>query len=215
MKINRDKFFSVARELVFDGQIKDPKQVEGLNRILDYWESWPDKDLRRLSYVLATVHWETGKTFQPVREAYWLSENWRKNNLRYYPYYGRGDVQLTWKENYIKMGNLLGINLVDNPDKALDPSISVQVLFEGMYKAESGLGDFTQQSLDQYFNDTVDDPKGARKIVNGTDKDDEIAAIYEEYLVAVKQSVEQTTQSPQLTIWERFIKWLVSLFSGG
>ena len=47
--------------------------------------------------VLATVEWETNKTFQPVREAYWLNEDWRRAHLKYYPYYGRGFVQLTWK----------------------------------------------------------------------------------------------------------------------
>ena len=49
------------------------------------------------AYGLATAWWETNKTMQPVREAYWLSEAWRKPNLRYYPHYGRGYVQLTWK----------------------------------------------------------------------------------------------------------------------
>lgn len=42
----------------------------------------------QIAYVLATVDWETNKTFKPVKEAYWLSENWRKKNLRYYPFYG-------------------------------------------------------------------------------------------------------------------------------
>jgi peptidoglycan hydrolase-like protein with peptidoglycan-binding domain len=51
------------------------------------------------AYVLATTQWETNQTFKPVREAYWLSENWRKTHLRYHPFYGRGFVQLTWKNN--------------------------------------------------------------------------------------------------------------------
>ncbi|MGR9074141.1 MAG: peptidoglycan-binding protein, partial [Gammaproteobacteria bacterium] len=56
----------------------------------------------QVSYVLATTQWETAQTFRPVKEAYWLSEDWRKNNLRYFPYYGRGYVQLTWEKNYEK-----------------------------------------------------------------------------------------------------------------
>lgn len=56
----------------------------------------------QIAYVLATVEWETAKTFKPVREAFWLSEAWRKKNLRYYPFYGRGYVQLTWEKNYKK-----------------------------------------------------------------------------------------------------------------
>ena len=42
----------------------------------------------QIAYVLATVEHETANTFKPIKEAYWLSENWRKRNLRYYPYYG-------------------------------------------------------------------------------------------------------------------------------
>ncbi len=45
----------------------------------------------QIAYVIATVEWETGNTFKPVKEAYWLSEDWRRRNLRYYPYFGRGE----------------------------------------------------------------------------------------------------------------------------
>jgi hypothetical protein len=49
-----------------------------------------------MAYVLATTQWETAQTFKPVREAFWKDEEWRRVNLaRYYPYYGRGFVQLT------------------------------------------------------------------------------------------------------------------------
>ena len=41
-------------------------------------------DERQIKYILATVEHETNDTFMPVKEAYWLSENWRKRNLRYY-----------------------------------------------------------------------------------------------------------------------------------
>jgi hypothetical protein len=33
---------------------------------------------KQIAYVLATVEWETGCTFQPVREVYWKSEAWRR-----------------------------------------------------------------------------------------------------------------------------------------
>jgi peptidoglycan hydrolase-like protein with peptidoglycan-binding domain len=50
----------------------------------------------QMAYVLATTQWETAQTFKPVREAFWKDEEWRRVNLaRYYPYYGRGFVQLT------------------------------------------------------------------------------------------------------------------------
>ena len=51
-------------------------------------------DSNQTAYTIATVEHETGGTFLPVREAYYISksfdvaEKWRKNNLRYYPFYG-------------------------------------------------------------------------------------------------------------------------------
>jgi hypothetical protein len=79
--------------------------------------------------ALATVAIETASTFAPVREAFWLSEEWRRANLaRYWPYYGRGHIQLTWRENYVTYGQQLGVDLVGNPDLALDPEISARVL---------------------------------------------------------------------------------------
>lgn len=88
--------------------------------------------------MIATVAIETARTFRPVREAFWTSEAWRRANLRYYPYYGRGYIQLTWGENYRKYGPLIAalwntspdqpdFDLVNFPDRALDPDISAAV----------------------------------------------------------------------------------------
>jgi hypothetical protein len=78
--------------------------------------------------AIGTVDIETAHTFAPVREAFWLSEAWRQTNLRYYPYYGRGFVQLTWESNYRRVGDVLGVDLVGNPDLALDPRIAADAL---------------------------------------------------------------------------------------
>jgi len=127
----------------------------------------------QIAYVIATAEWETNHTCRPVREAYWLSEDWRKKHLRYYPYYGRGYVQLTWETNYKKFGKLLGIDLVNNPDRALEPEHAVKILVIGM---RDGL--FTGMSLDDCTDSegTVDYVK-ARRIINGTDKDEVIASM--------------------------------------
>lgn len=76
----------------------------------------------------ATVGVET-RAFLPVREAWWLSEAWRAANLRYYPYYGRGLIQLTWASNYARAERELGIGgLVADPDLALDERHSARIL---------------------------------------------------------------------------------------
>ena len=92
----------------------------------------------QIAYVWATAQWETAHTFEPVKEAFWLSENWRKRNLRYYPYYGRGYVQLTWKRNYQNYENILVEKLVSKPNLALDRRIALFVLVHGFK-----LGTFT------------------------------------------------------------------------
>jgi putative chitinase len=84
--------------------------------------------VRSLAAAIATTAIETASTFEPVREAYWLSEAWRRANLRYYPYYGRGDIQLTWLSNYLAAEEEIPIpGLVANPDLALEPGNAARI----------------------------------------------------------------------------------------
>ncbi|WNG58864.1 hypothetical protein F0U59_32130 [Archangium gephyra] len=139
--------------------------------------------LEQISYVLATVELETGH-FQPIREADYLgarAEGYRKNNLRYYPYYGRGYVQLTWKANYEKYAKLLGVDMVKTPDLALRPDVALFVLVHGMKK-----GTFTGVSLSTYINASRVDFRGARAIINGSDKAAQCAGYANKWLSALK-----------------------------
>jgi predicted chitinase len=129
------------------------------------------------AYVIATAQWETANTFKPVREAFWKSEAWRKQNLRYWPYYGRGLVQLTWKTNYQKYGKILGINLVGNPDLALNPNVSLFTLVHGFLT-----GSFTGRKLTDYVNNSKTDFTNARRCINGKDKALQIADLVTKYL---------------------------------
>ncbi len=80
--------------------------------------------------MIGTVAIESASTFQPVREAFWMSEEWRRNNLRYYPFYGRGPIQCTWEENYRSGDQWIGeiwndgipvLDSTQDPDAMLDP----------------------------------------------------------------------------------------------
>ena len=44
-----------------------------------------------------------------------------------YKYRGRGIVQLTGKDNYKKYGDLLGVDLINNPDLANNPDIAAKI----------------------------------------------------------------------------------------
>jgi len=133
-----------------------------------------------IQYVLATVQHETNDTFNPVREAYWRSEVWRKRNLKYYPYYGRGYVQLTHKSNYDKFSKILGIDLVKNPNLALEPDIATFILLYGMKK-----GTFTGLRLKDFFNASGSNFIEARRIVNGKDKAEHIAELAQKIEISV------------------------------
>ncbi|BAQ65542.1 peptidoglycan-binding domain-containing protein [Geminocystis sp. NIES-3709] len=130
----------------------------------------------QIAYVLATAQWETANTFKPVKEAYWLSEDWRRKNLRYFPFYGRGFVQITWMANYQKYSRILGIDLVNFPDKVLEPNISLFILVHGCKN-----GVFTGMSIEDYINNNVVDFHNARRVINGIDKAQEIANIAREW----------------------------------
>lgn len=130
----------------------------------------------QLAYLLATAYWETAHTMKPVKEAYWLSETWRQKNLRYYPWYGRGYVQLTWEANYKKASTELGVDLIGNKDLAMDPVIAAKIAVLGMVE-----GWFTGKKLSDYITLQKSDFVSARRIINGTDKADKIADIAKQY----------------------------------
>lgn len=189
MKIDRALLINTVRPTVFGGALS-LGQSAGLAAIIDEWESRPElTDERWLADILGQGFWESAQTLQPVREAFYLNppgpdqngpigpaEAFRKT-LSYYPFYGRGLIQDTWEDNYRKMQMILqprfpGLDLVGNPDAALQMDISVASMFEGMIR-----GTFTGAKLGDYFNSTTCDWPNSRRIVNGTDHMDQIANI--------------------------------------
>lgn len=186
--LDRDKFFSTIKASLFKQFAQS--QVNGISFILDGWNLSGLTDLRWLAYMLGTIYWETAKTFQPVKEYGNLAY---LKNKRYFPYYGRGYVQLTWQENYQLMSHYWNkyhpdetIDLVRNPDLAQNPRIALFILFEGMTRGRSSKGDFTGKSLEDYFNNDKTDWLGARRIINGTDKAKQIAEISQRFYDALR-----------------------------
>ena len=82
--------------------------------------------------ALATVGVETG-SFRPIPEYASGDEyegradlgNTQPGDGRRYK--GRGFIQITGRSNYTTYGNLLGVDLVGNPDLALDPTVASQI----------------------------------------------------------------------------------------
>lgn len=130
------------------------------------------------AYVLATAYHETAHTMKPVRE--YGGEAYLQKK-KYYPYVGMGYVQLTWKENYEKASRKLGVDFVTNPKLLLKQEYAAKILVIGMVE-----GWFTLRKLSDYITLYKSDFKGARKIINGTDKASLIAGYAEEYDALLK-----------------------------
>lgn len=189
--MNRTQFFAAIKAPLFAGRFTQ-KQVEGIDAILDE-AARRSMDLNPLAYVLATSWWETGRKMQPVREI--GKGRGKPYGKKAGPfglvYYGRGDVQLTWLDNYVKLGAALGIDLVGNPDRALENHISKAILFTGM---SAGL--FTGHRLSDYFGPGKADWRGARRIVNGMDKAAEIAKAAQRFAAALDAAGYGTDAKP-------------------
>lgn len=162
--MSRTQFFNKVRKQLHQGKLNQ-EQVDGYEAILNELACY-DLSTQEKAYMLATAYHETKYTMQPVREAYWLSEAWRKKSLRYYPHYGRGYVQLTWPFNYERADRELGLNgaLVANLDLAMQPDIAAKIMIYGMRE-----GWFTTKKLSDYIKNGKADYVGARRIINGTD----------------------------------------------
>ena len=188
--INRDVYFNEVRDSLFSGALEQV-QVDGQSVILAVWDygagGTPMTDLRWLAYMLATVYHETSIRMWPITE--YGSDSYLQGK-EYWPYIGRGFVQLTWEDNYRKASSLLSLvderDLVKHPEMALDSLIATRVMFRGMAE-----GWFTGKQLGDYFSDTKDDPINARQIINGNDCDELIAAYHDTFLAALYASEEK------------------------
>lgn len=165
------------------------QNVLGTDKILAYGQA-RGTETNDLAYILATAWWESGQTMHPVVEAFWMSEDWRRRNLRYHPWHGRGLVQTTWRENYVKIGNLLGVDFTKQPSKLLQWEYALPALFVGMER-----GIYTGKKLSDYIDEIDEADKedlreyaNARRIVNGTDRQVDIGKIALTFEKALRRS---------------------------
>ena len=202
----RSAFFRAVRAI--HGALT-AEQVAGFEVLLDGFLA--DGLLDHLpvpAYLLATCWHETGKTMQPIAE--WGRREYfdrydpvladseeqrsrarRMGNTRQgdgFKYRGRGYVQLTWKANYAKAGRLLGVDLVANPDLALEPAIAYRILVTGMRE-----GWFTGKRLADYLRPgRAPDYIGARRVINGQDR----AALIAQYARQFERALTQARVAP-------------------
>lgn len=186
MKLNREIFWKNYKKS-FDSSVSQAT-VDSLNFILDRFED--DKRLKFISeysYVLATAYHESGlpvrvdgkkviQRFVPVKEGKGSASSsvWIKYQSKYWNtgYYGRGFVQITHKDNYAKIGELLGVGdlFVKNPDLMLEIKWAYEALVLGMYSGIYRSDRKGKQKLSRYFKSDdvdIDTYYNAREIING------------------------------------------------
>lgn len=76
---------------------------------------WKMHGFERVAQFLGTLSHESADLY------YWKEIG--GESMHYAPYYGRGPIQITWKENYKRIGDAIGQDLVRNPDLLYRPEI--------------------------------------------------------------------------------------------
>lgn len=187
-------------------------QVDGFNRIMAACNR-AQLSPQHAAYILATSWHETAHTMQAVAEygkgrklrygKWYTNSKGHKYGIRQgnrlkptyylesdypYLYYGRGHVQLTWLDNYIKLGLILGVDLANDPELALDPDISADILVVGSMQ-----GLFTGKSIPNYIKfGTYDEFVLARYVINGKDKRHLIAGYAKTIMTAMQLKDDDT-----------------------
>jgi len=174
MKFDHKKFFDLYKAGY--GSLTQSK-VEGIESVLNAIEADSEvMDVRWAAYMMATIKHECADTWKPIEEygkgkgrPYGSPVTVTGSDGKKYTntYYGRGYVQLTWKDNYSKMSKALGMgdDLLINPHRALEPAIAYDIMSYGMRH-----GSFTGKKLADYIHDEICDYKNARRIINILDQ---------------------------------------------
>lgn len=185
--INFKEFFDHCRSTIMAPRI-DADELKGSEAILKALEGLP---VAYVAYALATAWHETAHTMQPIKEyggdAYFFRMYDRAGNRPHVArrlgntrdgdgvkYAGRGYVQLTGRQNYERAGLKLNKRLSSYPDMALRPDIAAAIMREGMLE-----GWFTARKFSTYLPHCSpagrEEFRKARRIINGSDKDRQIA----------------------------------------
>jgi predicted chitinase len=173
------EFFASVRTQF--GPLSQP-QVDGFNALLS--ETLGMKTPHR-AYVLATAWHETARKMQPIAEiGKGKGKPYGKPDSTGKAPYGRGYVQLTWRDNYAKADQKLGLGgaLAKDYDLAMRADIAAKVIVRGMAE-----GWFTGKKLDDYTGYV-----GMRHIVNGTDRANMIAGYAEKFETALRAAATAT-----------------------
>lgn len=173
-------------KILFNRKTIDQKFVNSVNGLFQVFNEYNNEggtNLLYVAYMLATSYHETAYRMEAIKEygsANYFSKYGRgelakrlgnRSVAEGIKFAGRGHVMITGRDNYQKFTDILGIDLISNPDLALNPVVSAKILVIGSLK-----GVFTTRKLSDYitygsYNDFVE----ARRVINGVDRKYDIA----------------------------------------
>lgn len=199
--VDYGKFYDFLRSNKMLGPKITQSEFDGCDAIIKACATggWP---VSFVAYGLATAFLETGATMQPIKEkggTAYFTRMYDINGARPHKarelgnlspgdgakYCGRGYVQLTGKRNYAFATQKLkalgfDVDLVRNPDLAMRPDVAAAILVMGMSE-----GWFTTHKLSDDLQargpSTFAQFKASRDIINGKDRDGEIASFAEDF----------------------------------
>lgn len=174
-------------------------QVSAFNHIVSAMDADKSISYPQGAYILATTWHETATTMLPIAEygkgggrpygtwqrnskgELYAYKNGNRNTVYLqseYPhlYYGRGETQNTWFDNYEKLSKAFNVDFLNNPDLLLTQEWSTPVT---IYSMKNGL--YTGKKLSDYINQSKKDYLNARRIINGMDKASLIAGYAETF----------------------------------
>ncbi|WP_287716586.1 hypothetical protein [Microcystis sp. M31BS1] len=205
-------FFDTVRENLAGGKLT-PGQVGGLDALLAATQGL---DVKHRAYLLATAWHETAFTMQPIvergsRRYFDKYEPGTKlgrelGNTRSgdgYLYRGRGYVQITGRKNYARASLELESDLIGYPDRALNAALAAKILVVGCTE-----GWFTGKKLSDY-----PDYVNMRRVVNGTDKAEQIAGYARTFERALTEQESDKDFSVVTQSANSFLDKLKSIFS--
>jgi putative chitinase len=230
-KFNRETFLAQYQRYYRQTRRKEltQRQIDALYFLLSQIEndnSW--QMIEHLAYALGTVMHETAFTFEPIDELGGFAYFERRYGYNTAvgkrlgndapgegaKYHGRGDVQITGETNYERLEIDLRKNypaliaefeartgqsfdLTDSPAQAKDKAIAYAVMAFGMYH-----GRFTGKSFATYIYPGHVDYVNARRIINGLDRANDIAAHARAFEAALRaaQIMETAPAQPEALV---------------
>lgn len=191
----RDAFYAAVSRDLFYGSLPD-WQRRPLDLLIDEAHR-RDRRLQEVAYVLASAYHESsrfrykeeighgeGKAYGASCPLMGTGSKVTKSAV----YFGRGWIQNTWLENFAKLSIAASlhfgrpIDLVNNPDLlTADDELQAWCLWHGFVT-----GIWTTRNLADYFGEGRADYIGARAIVNGNDRAEQIAGYARQFEAALE-----------------------------